>query len=380
MVQTLTADRLAQLQDEAADFLLVDTRPAESYDAWHVPGARNFTFGPEEKLNGRLEEFREFAGDADRVITICAKGISSVTLAEELEGKLDATVEAVEGGMKAWSGVYEPVEVDISTDRTTVVQIQRRAKGCLGYIIGCEATGQAVVVDATDNREAYATAAGDAGFTIAGVIDTHVHADHISGGRQLAAEFDVPYYMSDRADGRDLAFEYTPLERNEVLEVGELGLKALSTPGHTSEMLSLLLENRALLTADTLHVDSTGRTELEFGDDGGEKGARMLYESLHRTVLAEPEGVVVLPGHVSVSADGEFGHGQPGEPITTTIRAARTGIEALALEQEAFIDRLAAAGEKPANYEAILEINRGVREADPDQRIELELGPNNCSA
>ncbi len=380
MVQTLTADRLAQLQDEAADFLLVDTRPAESYDAWHILGARNFTFGPEEELNGRLETFREFAGDADRIITICAKGISSATLAEQLEGKLEATVEAVEGGMKAWSGVYEPVEVDISTDRTTVVQIQRRAKGCLGYIIGCEATGQAVVVDATDDPEAYATAAGDAGFTIAGVIDTHVHADHISGGRQLAAEFDVPYYLSARAAGRDLAFEYTPLERNEVLEVGELELKALSTPGHTSEMISLLLEDRALLTADTLHVDSTGRTELEFGDDGGEKGARMLYESLHRTVLAEPEGVVVLPGHVSVSANGEFGHGEPGEPIMTTIRAARTGIEALTLEQEAFIDRLAAAGEKPANYEAILEINRGVRDADPDQRIELELGPNNCSA
>ncbi len=378
MVQTLTADRLAQRQDEAADFLLVDTRPPDNYEAWHIPGARNFPFGPEEELNGRLEEFRQFAGDADHIVTICAKGISSVTLANVLEGNIDATIEAVEGGMKAWSRVYETVEIDVTGP--LIYQIQRRAKGCLGYVVGCPATGQAVVVDATDDPEAYASAAADAGLTISGVIDTHVHADHISGGRQLATEYDVPYYMSARAAGRDLAFEYTPLEANAVLEVGEVDVKGLATPGHTSEMISILVDDQALLTADTLHVDSTGRTELEFGDADAEKGARLLYSSLHRTVLAEPESVVVLPGHVSVAADGEFSHGHPGEPIMTTIREARTGIDALQLEESAFVDRLAEAGEKPANYEEILEINRGIRTVPPEDRIELELGPNNCSA
>ncbi|WP_306053669.1 MBL fold metallo-hydrolase [Natronococcus wangiae] len=379
MVTTLSADRLAELQDDDEEFALVDTRPEDSYESWHVSGALHFPFGPEEELDGRLEEFEELVGDAERVITICAKGLSSGNLATRLESATDAyDVQTVDGGMKGWSGVYDHVEVDIGGAR--IVQVQRRAKGCLSYVVGCESTGEAVVVDPTADTDEFAVAAEEADLSIVGVVDTHVHADHVSGGRQLADEFDVPYYLGDRAEERDVEFEYAPLERNEVIEVGERELKAVAAPGHTGEMINLLVDDRALLTADTLHVDSTGRTELEFSDDEGERGARMLYETLHRTILAEPESVVVLPGHVTVTADGEFSHGSPGEAIATTIRDARTGIDVLDLEEEAFVDRMADAGEKPSNYEEIIDRNRGALELPPEDRVELELGPNNCSA
>jgi glyoxylase-like metal-dependent hydrolase (beta-lactamase superfamily II)/rhodanese-related sulfurtransferase len=380
MVTTLSADRLAELQDENEEFALVDTRPEDSYESWHVSGAIHFPFDPEEELDGRLEELEDLLGDTDRVITICAKGISSGNLATQLESATDAyDVQTVDGGMKGWSGVYDTVEVE-GTGDARVVQVQRRAKGCLGYVVGCEATGEAVVVDPTADTDEFTVAAEEADLSVVGVIDTHVHADHVSGGRQLAAELDVPYYLSERATERDVEFEYTALERNEVLEVGERELKAIASPGHTSEMISVLVDDRALLTADTLHVDSTGRTELEFSEDEGEKGARMLYETLHRTILAEPEGIVVLPGHVTVTADGEFEHGAPGEEISTTIRDARTGIDVLGLEEDEFVDRLADAGEKPANFEEIIELNRGADEQPPEDRVELEMGPNNCSA
>jgi len=380
MVTTLTADRLAELVDGDESFALVDTRPADSFESWHVPGAIHFPFGPDEALDGRLEEFRETVGDTERVVTICAKGISSGTLATQLASATDEyEVQAVDGGMKAWSGVYEAVDVDVG-DGLVVVQIQRRAKGCLGYVVGCETTGEAVVVDPTADLEEFEVAAEEAGLTITGVIDTHVHADHVSGGRELADVLEVPYYLGEHAADRNVQVAFTPLGRNEVLEVGERELKALYTPGHTSDMLSLLVDDRALLTADTLHAGSTGRTELEFSDDEGETGARLLYETLHRTILAMPEPVVVLPGHVAVTADGEFEHGAPGEPITTTIRAARTGMDALQLEEEEFVDRLAEAGEKPANYEEIIDLNRGAASKPPEERVELELGPNNCSA
>ncbi|WP_255169078.1 MBL fold metallo-hydrolase [Natrononativus amylolyticus] len=381
MVTTLTAERLAELQDEGAEFALVDTRPEESFEAWHVQGARNFPFGPEEEFeeNGQLEELRELVGDTERIVTICAKGLSSGNLATQLESATDEfEVRAVEGGMKGWSGVYAHVEIDLG-EGVTAVQVQRRAKGCLGYVVGGE-TGEAVVVDPTEDLEEFETAATEHDLTIQGVIDTHVHADHLSGSRQLADELDVPYYLGEWATERDVEFEYTPLARNEVLEVGDLEVKALYTPGHTSEMITPLVDDRALLTADTLHVDSTGRTELEFSEDEGEEGARMLYESLHRTILAEPEGLVVLPGHVEVTSEGEFGHGSPGEPIATTVRDARTGIDLLALEEDAFVERMADAGEEPANFEEIIELNRGAREEPPEDRVELELGPNNCSA
>lgn len=237
-----------------------------------------------------------------------------------------------------------------------------------------------MVVDPTGDTDEFEIAAEEADLTITGVIDTHVHADHVSGGRDLADRLEVPYYLGERAEDRGVEVEFTPLERNEVLDVGELEVKALAAPGHTSEMINLLVDDAALLTADTLHVDSTGRTELEFSQDEGEEGAKMLYQTVHRTILAEPESVVVLPGHVTVTADGEFEHGSPGEPVTTTIRSARTGIDLLGLAEDEFVDRMADAGEKPANYEEIIDLNRGVEERPPEDRTELELGPNNCSA
>ncbi len=381
MVTTLSADRLAELIDDDAAFTLVDTRPEDSYEAWHISGALHFPFGPEEELDGRLEEFEDLVGDADRVITICAKAISSGNLATQLESATDAyDVQIVDGGMKGWSGVYNHVEIDAGGNAPTIVQIQRRAKGCLGYVVGCESTGEAVVVDPTGDVDEFEIAAEEAGLSITGVIDTHVHADHISGGRDLADRLEVPYYLGERATERGVEVSFTPLERNEVLQVGEREVKAVVTPGHTSEMLTLLVDDAALLTADTLHTESVGRTELEFSEDEGERGARMLYESVHRTLLAEPEGITVLPGHVTVTADGEFEHGTPGEPIATTVRDARTGIDLLGLEEDAFVERMADAGEKPANYEEIIDLNRGATESPPEERTELELGPNNCSA
>ena len=380
MVNTISPERLAELQDEDGEYVLVDTRPEDNYESWHVSGAVNFPFGPEEELDGKLADLRDVVGDTDRVIAICAKGISSSNLATRLESATDEfDVVAVDGGMKGWSGVYDRVEIDVG-EELTIVQLQRRAKGCLGYLVGCSETGEAVVVDPTADTDEYEAAAEEADLSITGVIDTHVHADHISGGHQLADDLGVPYYLGEHASERDVEREYTPLEHNEVLTVGERDLKAIYTPGHTSEMISLLVDGKALLTADTLHVDSTGRTELEFSEDEGEKGARMLYETLHRTILSEPEGLVVLPGHVTVTADGEFEHGAPGEPIRTTIRDARTGIDLLGLDEDAFVERMADAGEKPSNYEEIIEFNRGVTAIPPEDRVELELGPNNCSA
>ena len=382
MVTTISPDRLKELQDGDGSSALVDTRTPESFDAWHVSGAVNYPFGPDEDLetNGQLDDIRALVGDTDRLITICGKGISSSNLATQLEDAADEwEVLAVDGGMRAWSSVYDRVPVDVG-DGVEVVQLQRRAKGCLSYVVGCVATKAAVVVDPTDDPDAVKTAAGEAGLSIEGVIDTHVHADHVSGGRRLADDLGVPYSLGERATERDLAFDFEAMGRNEVLSVGEVSIKALETPGHTSDIIALLVDDRAVLTADTLHADSVGRTELEFGDDAGDRGARMLYETLHRTLLSLPDDVCVLPGHVTVTPGGEFAVGRPGEPITTTIGEARTGLDVLQLAEEAFVERLADPGEKPANYEEIIEINRGVREFAPEERIELELGPNNCSA
>src|SRR6056297_1614884 len=206
MVTEITAEQLADRQDAGEQYLLLDTRPEESFESWHVEGAKNFPFSSDGSLSeSDVESVHSMIDGHDEILTICAKGISSFHFAEELRDHGFDDVTVVKGGMEDWSQVYEHVLVDTPGD-ANVVQVQRRAKGCLGYVVGSD--GEAVVVDATRH-----------------VLDTHVHADHISGGRKLADELGVPYHLGDRATERDVEYEYEPLGRNEVLTVGDAEIK-----------------------------------------------------------------------------------------------------------------------------------------------------------
>ena len=380
MVTEITAEQLADRQDAGEQYLLLDTRPEESFESWHVEGAKNFPFSSDGSLSeSDVESVHSMIDGHDEILTICAKGISSFHFAEELRDHGFDDVTVVKGGMEDWSQVYEHVLVDTPGD-ANVVQVQRRAKGCLGYVVGSD--GEAVVVDATRHVREFQEAAAMLGCEITHVLDTHVHADHISGGRKLADELGVPYHLGDRATERDVEYEYEPLGRNEVLTVGDAEIKAVRTPGHTSELVSYLVNDEAVLTGDALFVDSIGRTELEFGDAGAARGARMQYESLHRSLMSEPDSVVVLPGHVTVTEEGRYAHGSPGEPIYSTIGELRRTLDVLQLDEEVFVDRLSSdVPEKPPNYETVISINRGAEQPDDDQEAtELELGPNRCSA
>jgi thiosulfate/3-mercaptopyruvate sulfurtransferase len=380
MVETITASTLRDWIDEDRSFSLLDTRPGESYDAWHIRDAIQYTYKPGFEFDA--EQFRERTGLApdDDVVTICAKGVSSFDIAKRLVDSGYENVTVVEDGMEGWSEVYDVVEVP-TDGRVDVLQFQRRAKGCLGYLVADPATEVAAVVDPTRHVDRFAAAASDRGYSIEHVFDTHVHADHVSGGRELADHVGATYYLGAGAVDRDVAYDYRALERNEVVALGDHDLKAVPTPGHTSEIVSYLVDGEAVLTGDTLFVDSVGRTELQFGDGDAASGARLLYESLHRTLLAEPDAVTVLPGHFAVGADGTTDV-TPGEPVTTTVGRARTGLDLLSVDREAFVRRLTdTLPEKPPNYGTIIDVNAG-REAPGDEETatELELGPNNCAA
>ncbi|ADJ16181.1 MBL fold metallo-hydrolase [Halalkalicoccus jeotgali] len=380
MAREISAERVERMQRAGEAFTLVDTRPEGSFEAWHMPGVVNFTFGKDESLAGERAATFERQVDGDHpIVTVCAKGISSQHFADELASAGYDDVAVIEGGMEAWSAVYDVVPITL--DGVEILQIQRRAKGCLGYVVCDPESGEAAVIDATRHTDEFREAARERDYEITAVLDTHVHADHVSGGRGLASELGVPYYLGERARDRGLAYEYTPLGRNDVLEIGEVELKALFAPGHTGEMVNYLIGREALLSSDTLFVDGTGRTELEFSEDAGERGARMQYESIHRTLLAEPDSITLLPGHVTVTSEGEFEGGTPGEAIRTTVGELRTGLDVLALDEAAFVERsLETLPEKPPNYERVIDINRGVEMVDDEEVVELELGPNNCSA
>ncbi len=107
----------------------------------------------------------------------------------------------------------------------------------------------------------------------------------------------------------------------------------------------------------------------------------MLYETLHGRYEPLGDDVIVLPGHVSVDADGRFGVGEPGELISARLGDLRSELDLLGLDESAFVERLTGEGnEKPPNYETVIDVNRGRRELDESEATEVELGPNNCAA
>ncbi|WP_256393128.1 MBL fold metallo-hydrolase [Natronoarchaeum rubrum] len=380
MIDQITARELADRLEEGGRFTLVDTREEDSFDQWHVHGAANVPFDPDEGFGDEHLRQVEAAVDGDPIVAICGKGLTSTPFALNLEDEGYDGVSVVRGGMEEWATVHE--HVDVADGDLLVRQIQRPATGCLGYVVGSRSSGEAVVVDPTRQTDEFAVAAQELGLDVTAVVDTHVHADHVSGGPGLAERLDVPYRLGIDVDDPTVEHDYESLDDGERIDLGGVEVRALHTPGHTMDMANLLVDDEYLLSGDTLFVDSVGRTELSFGEEGAERGAELLYESLHETLLELDDDLTVLPGHVSVTADNRYESGSRGEPIRARLGDLRTDLDLLGLDREAFVDRITDdLPEKPSSYETIIAINAGERSVETEEdAAELETGPNSCAA
>jgi hydroxyacylglutathione hydrolase len=190
------------------------------------------------------------------------------------------------------------------------------------------------------------------------VIDTHLHADHISGARTLAARAGAPYCLHEAATGV-VHFDFLPLRDGQVIEAGNVLVKVLHTPGHTPESVCLLVTDKRrgdepwfVLTGDTLFVGAVGRPDLANRE---REMAAQLYESLHSKLLSLPDAIEVYPGHQAGSACGA---GLSGKP-SSTIGFERRFNPSLALDESgAFIELLVRdIPERPADMERILAAN-----------------------
>lgn len=375
MIEIISPSRLREELAFSSDVLVIDTRNAGDFEEWHIPGAINVPFSTGDELSEA--DLPEGFDEHDRVITICGKGISSHEVASHLEDAGASEVLVVDGGMEAWSREYDHTGVDFGDD-VIVIQLQRVAKGCLTYVVGCRATNRAVVIDPFIHPAPIEEALETHDLEVEAVIDTHVHADHISGGPSLSQRLDVPYVTSARSGDRGLVHDHVGLEDGDTLTVGAIDITSMATPGHSTDIMSLVLEDLAVFTGDTLFTDAVGRTELESLDDAEDK-ARRLFHSLTEVLLYLPPETVVLPGHFEPSDETVR---RPPEPRITTIGEAREQISLLTVDEETFVERIVdRSASRPPNYEEIIEINLGVRSLpDTDTLTELELGPNRCAA
>jgi hydroxyacylglutathione hydrolase len=231
--------------------------------------------------------------------------------------------------------------------------------GCAAYVLGCGTLGKCAVVDPQERDvDAYAAFAEAKGMRITHVIDTHIHADHRSGGRALAALVGAAYCLHRSAN---VTFAFEPLDDGQTVRLGNTLVQIIHTPGHTPESICLLVSDLRrgpepwfLLTGDTLFVGAVGRPDLP---GHTRENAAQLYESLQEKLLKLPETLEVYPGHFAGSVCGA---GMSGKPATTLAFEKRWN-PALSLRMDEFIESVSEGIlPKPAEMEAILRGNKGL--------------------
>ncbi len=228
----------------------------------------------------------------------------------------------------------------------------------LSYFFGCASLGKAVAVDVVAGDEDwFVQQAQDAGVQITHVIDTHVHADHCSGGRELARRVGAPYCLHEAA--RELvAFDFEALRDGQWLDIGNVKIEVLHTPGHTHESICLLVKDARrgdapwfVVTGDTLFVGAVGRPDLAGRE---QEMAATLWDSLHRKLLWLPDELEIYPGHQAGSACGA---GLSGKP-SSTIGFEKRWNPALTQDQATFVRELTAnIPPRPADMDRIVAVN-----------------------
>jgi glyoxylase-like metal-dependent hydrolase (beta-lactamase superfamily II) len=234
-------------------------------------------------------------------------------------------------------------------------QILHEEKACASYLVGCPTLGLCAVVDPQGDPQFYVEQAENNAMVVSHIIETHLHADHVSCARELAALTGAPLYLGP---GAEVNYDHALLADGQVLEVGNRRLKVIHTPGHTPEHICVLGDEWYILTGDTLFVGDVGRVDLALNDIPAEtlrERAGQLHHSLNK-LLALPEYVEVYPGHYAGSV---CGRGMDGKTISTIGRERRAN-PALQLSAEAFAvfqtEKLPAL---PADFQTIKRRNLG---------------------
>jgi len=231
--------------------------------------------------------------------------------------------------------------------------------GCASYIIGCESKGIAAVIDPDRNVQKYMDVAQSRGLQITHIIETHLHADHVSGNTDLAARNGADIYLHEASGAEYL---HKTVKHEDVIELGNIRLRVLHTPGHTPESITLLVSDTTraeepwlALTGDTLFVGDIGRPDL-VGAEAARGLADNMYDSLFEKLLPLNDGLLIYPGHGAGSLCGR----SIGATRSTTLGFERKYNPALSpRERNDFVDyAISGLPEQPGNHKRIKAINR----------------------
>jgi len=366
------AAQVAKKVIDNEELFILDVRNVDAFEDWKIDGHRfEFLNIPYfELLDGVEDTLPKIPTDKD-VLVVCAKEGSSVMVAEMLS-EAGRDVAYLDGGMKTWSEYLEPIKVGDLTGGGELYQFVRLGKGCLSYMVISE--GEAAIIDAVRFTDVFINFAEEKNVKIKYVLDTHLHADHISGGRHIAAATGALYYLPPK-DAEEVVFDYTPLVDGTTVQIGASNIEvgAIYSPGHTIGSTSFVIDSKYLLTGDILFIDSIGRPDLAglAADWVGD-----LRNTLYKRFRELSDDLLVLPAHFMIIDE-------LNEDGTVAKRLGQLFAEnhGLNIEDEAEFRSIVTEQlpPQPNAYQEIRQVNMGKITPELDEQTEMEIGPNRCA-
>lgn len=369
----MTAQEVASIVFNNEPLFILDVRNETDFIDWKIEGESIQIINiPYFDLLDGVDEALDKIPNGDKVLVVCAKEGSSIFIAEQIADQGRDNVHYLVGGMKAWSEHLEPVKVADLTSGGELYQFVRIGKGCLSYMV--LSNGEAAIIDASRMIAQYESFMEEKGVKLMHTIDTHLHADHISGGRALANKYGARYHLPPK-DATEVTFMYEKLEEGNNITVGNdtIVVQPIYTPGHTIGSTSFIIDNRYLLSGDILFVESIGRPDLA---GLAEDWVGDLRETLYKRYKELSDNLLVLPAHFGkVSELGERGlvsgrlgklfEENPGLNIQDETEFRRTVTENLPPQ--------------PNAYQEIRQTNMGKINPNEAEQSEMEIGPNRCA-
>lgn len=372
MTRSITpAELYAEIEDGRCPYVL-DVRNQDEYATWQIEGTRPVPM-KNVPIWVAVEESEALAQEIpDDTVVVCAHGNGSDLLIDVLQDE-GREVRTLAGGTAAWAELLVPRRIEGLPEGMVGYQIARPAKACLSYLIGVPGHG-CIVVDPARFPQTYLDLAAQHGMTITHVVDTHIHADHISGGPAMAADLGVPYHVPVEDSGTQTPFANEPLPDGATIDLGAATLEvlAIKMPGHTPGSTCIHIPGHLILTGDTVFVRGLGRPDLT---GKASELATELFHTIHDRLAPLERATTVMPAHWTLMEEIND-RGMVETTLGKIFEADIMSVEDMERFIEEIVSTLPAA---PDFYDTIRLVNAG--QAATAEEIEtLEIGKNQCAA
>ncbi len=397
---TIKPQELKKKIDKGEEIFILDVRNQKEHDLWSVSydKYKDSPIIPIDQISNK-ESLQLIPKDKE-IVTFCTHGQRSFSAAKTL-ASLGYKVRTIEGGLDGWSTLYDIAPIDTGSKDIKIWQIRRISKGCMSYIIASVQGKNALLLDATCNIDNVVNElVEEHGLKISNIIDTHMHADHLSGSTRLGdlygGEIDLStfekYNYENISSGK--YSNSRQIKDGEKLRVSDsVALEAIHTPGHTDGSLSFKLEIQKetkkaadqvesikddiakdqtqifLFTGDTIFVNGVGRPDLH---NKSEEYAKKLFQTYREKIFNLPDETIILPSHYNASFDHE-------KPIYNTIGSIKQKLTSITNSENEFVKFVTTnIPPQPMNYEKIVLFNKNLTSCETVDQKDLESGPNSC--